>query len=173
MSKSEVIRSRIDEGRRKIIDKVKRIKNLLSDSEFLEEAIDSYICSLNLTDVELYNEIQNFKQRVNLNKQIQKTKEKTRCYYLIRNCYTTIFKLNQSFVFNSNKPNMVIIQNIIDEYIKLYEDFPEDIKKDLESEIENLKKLKELDYFEEKINIIGMSNIMVKDRDKISFVGKR
>lgn len=164
MSKTEIIRSRIDYGLRKLIDKVILIKGFKGDSDFIEEAINYYITSLNLTEEELYNEIKNYKRKISLSKQIKHTKEKTRYFYLIRNFYNTVFKLNQSFVFNSNKPNMNIISKIIDEYVKLYDDFPEDIKEDLKEEIDNIIKLKDELIFSDKISLIGLSNMVEENK---------
>jgi hypothetical protein len=94
-----------------------------------------------------------------------KYKEKLFMYYLVSNTLKTIFKLVGSHLVNSGQINMGIISKVIDNVEIIYNNYPEDIKNDLKTEIDNLKLLKDEKILIQKFRLMQVISQKSKVRE--------
>ena len=140
----EKIVVRIDADARKIIENF--VENKASGiSRFIRSLILNYTKDRGLKekiDLKLKQEIKDYLMKKKGLKLKQKQKEKLFMYYLISNTIKSIYKLSSSFLINSGELNMVIVNKVVNGAIEIYNNYPEDIKNDLKSEIKSLEELK-------------------------------
>jgi len=98
----------------------------------------------------------------------QKHTEKLFMYYLISNTIKTIYKLTNSFLINSGDLNMEIVNKVIDSAVEIFNNYPEDIKNDLQLEINNLILLKDKNNLIEKMKLLRLITLknQIKEIEK-------
>lgn len=136
-------------------------KKYLMKSEVLYELLVDYIkenlkCKKNNVVID---EIERKNKQYKLSNTIR---EENFCNYIIKNAYRTILTQAVYFNINNGDIDMNIIDSTINNYIKLWENFPRRIKANLTVQIRALELLKDREVLYEKLKIFNLVNKDIK-----------
>jgi len=156
---------RLDSDLKNILEeKIKKDNTKLSI--ILKKLVEDYIKGNNKeVEFEIKKDFEERKRKFNLLKQAKKLKEKLRCYYLIKNTQVTLYRICSSLIFNSGGDiNMAIVRDILDGVNEIYKTFPEDIKINLENDLNCLNEMRSRDILNTRMRLIKNSIDLNKNK---------
>ncbi len=149
---SSRINLRVDDGLKKFMIVVCKARNI-SYTTLIEEAlITSLKTSKQYLKDNLLKELVDYEKRVKLDRLRKQLLIKNRNRFIISNYIKRIYRLAFADRQNGRDPNMKVIKNLVNEALEEFELFPEDVKKELQSEMDHLKDIKDLKTLNYRMN---------------------